>query len=89
MKVVIDIEEFIYEAINNKYCISPPPQKGLLKILWDAIRNSIVLPSEQVCLIDYDRAKSKMVPLDWSVQKWISEVDLSDCISVINKDEVK
>lgn len=88
MKVVIDIEDLTYEGIKNQYCILPP-QKGLLKVLWGAIRNSTVLPSGQVCLIDYDRAKSKMIPLDWSVQKWISEVDLSDCITMINKDEVK
>lgn len=54
MQIVIDIEDNTYEAIEHEYCILPP-QKGLLKVLWDAIHNGTPLPKGHGRLIDADR----------------------------------
>jgi hypothetical protein len=51
MKVLIELKDSTYEAIKNEYCILPP-QKGLLKILWDAIQNGVVFPSNHGRLVD-------------------------------------
>jgi hypothetical protein len=37
-------------------------------------------------LIDADDVKSRMIPLSFSVQKWIGEVELSNCKTVIKEE---
>ena len=44
----------------------------------------VEIPTPHGRLIDVDDVKSKMIPLfDFSAQKWISEVDLSSCKSIV------
>lgn len=54
MQIVIDIDDSTYEAIEHEYCILPP-QKGLLKVLWDAIKNGTPLtPDMSADLLEED-----------------------------------
>ena len=57
MQIVIDIDDSTYEAIKHECCILPP-QKGLLKVLWDAIKNGIPLPKGHGTLKDVDNIKT-------------------------------
>ena len=57
MQIVIDIDDSTYEAIEHEYCILPP-QKGLLKVLWDVIKNGTPLPKGHGRLID----ESDLIP---------------------------
>lgn len=41
--IVIKIDDNTYEAIKHEHCILSP-QRGLLKVLWDAIKNGTPLP---------------------------------------------
>ena len=41
------------------------------------------LPAKHGRLIDADDVKRRMIPLSFSVQKWIGEVELSNCKTVI------
>lgn len=41
------------------------------------------VPEPHGRLIDVNDAKSRMIPLSFSVQKWIDEVELSNCKTVI------
>ena len=43
----------------------------------------VEVPTPHGQLIDADDVKSRMIPLSFSVQKWISEVELSNCKTVI------
>lgn len=72
MQIVINIKDSTYEAIKNEYCILPP-QKGLLKILWDAIRNGTPLPKGHGRIADMDEAI-----------KCIEEVEGEDAIWAIS-----
>lgn len=56
MQIVINIDDNTYEAIKHEYCVSLP-QKGLLKVLWDAIQNSTPLPKGHGRLIDANELK--------------------------------
>lgn len=89
MQIVININDSTYEAIKNEYCILPP-QKGLLKILWDAIRNGTPLPKGHGRLIDADallkdvRDNSESYFADDFAHEW---VDVAP--TIIEADEVK
>lgn len=56
MQIVININDSAYEAIKNEYCVSPP-QKGLLKVLWDAVKNGTPLPKGHGRLVDESQIK--------------------------------
>ena len=43
----------------------------------------VEVPNLHGRLIDADDVKSRMIPLSFSVQKWISEVELSNCKTVV------
>ena len=43
----------------------------------------VELPEKHGRLIDTDDVKSRMIPLSFSVQKWIGDVELSFCKTVI------
>lgn len=45
------------------------------------------LPEKHGRLIDADDVKNRMIPLSFSVQKWIGEVELSNCKTVIEAEE--
>lgn len=46
----------------------------------------VEVPNSHGRLIDADDVKSRMIPLSFSVQKWISEVELSNCKTVIKEE---
>ena len=48
----------------------------------------VELPEHHGRLIDADDVKSRMIPLSFSVQNWIGEVELSNCRTVIEAEEV-
>ena len=61
-----------------------------IEILAEAIKNGTVLPKSHGRLIDVNDIKKRMIPLDFSVQNWISEVELSNCQTIIETaEEVK
>jgi hypothetical protein len=43
----------------------------------------VEVPTPHGRLIDADDVKSRMIPLSFSVQKWVDEVELSNCNTVI------
>ena len=43
----------------------------------------VEVPEPHGRLIDADDVKSRMIPLSFSVQKWVDEVELSNCNTVI------
>lgn len=43
----------------------------------------VEVPDPHGRLIDVNDVKSRMIPLSFSVQKWIGEVELSNCKTVI------
>ena len=43
----------------------------------------VEVPESHGWLIDVNDVKSRMIPLSFSVQKWIGEVELSNCKTVI------
>lgn len=47
----------------------------------------VEVPEPHGRLIDVNDAKSRMIPLSFSVQKWIGEVGLSNCETVIEAED--
>lgn len=47
----------------------------------------VEIPVPHGRLVDADDVESRMIPLSFSVQKWISEVELSNCRTVIEGSE--
>ena len=43
----------------------------------------VELPEKHGRLVDADDVKTRMIPLSFSVQKWIGEVELSNCRTVL------
>ncbi len=76
MQIVIDIPEKHYEEIKNTY----PCKRNYEQ---DLILDGTPLPKIHGRLIDADAVKERMIPLSFSVQKWISEVDLDIYIPTI------
>lgn len=57
---------------------------------WDSMKAGCPLvdvPVPHGRLIDVENVKSKMLPLSFSVQKWISEVGLANCKTVIEAED--
>lgn len=77
MEIVININNSTYEAIKHEYC-AVPPQKGLLKVLWDAIKDGTPLPKgrERLIILSEEVLEREKSAFDFSSQKWISEVGL-------------
>lgn len=71
MEVVINIPDGCYEELNNGQF---PIQEAYRLVAW--IKEGKVLPKGHGRLVDVNAIKKRMIPLDFSVQKWISEVDL-------------
>lgn len=59
MQVVININDGTYEAIKNEYC-ALPPQKGLKKVLWDAVKDGTPLPKGHGRLGDLDELTQRI-----------------------------
>lgn len=73
MEVVIDINEHLYKIIKTLGLVVEDEDAVAVS---EAIRIGKVLPKGHGGLVDIDEIKKRMIPLDFSVQKWISEVDL-------------
>ena len=76
MKVVIDIPE-------NDYKLACNYPDALIACYAHYIKAGVPLPKNHGRLIDADDVKSRMIPLSFSVQKWVDEVELSNCNTVI------
>ena len=76
MKVVIDIPE-------NDYKLACNHPDALIACYAHYIKAGVPLPKNHGRLIDADDVKSRMIPLSFSVQKWVDEVELSNCNTVI------
>ena len=80
MKIVIDIPEYIIEHLKDGSFGARPDDRYTLVT---AVMNGTPLPRTHGRLIDADAVKKLMIPLEFSVQKWISEVDLDIYIPTI------
>ena len=81
MKVVIDILEDRYKDIQR--IAEVQLENCHFKTAEQIIANGTPLPNTHGRLIDADKVKERMIPLDFSVQKWISEVDLDVYVPTI------
>lgn len=82
MQIIIDVPEGEYEELTQIGESTIP--LGLLLNFRKYIRNGTVLPKGHGRLIDADTVKKQMIPLmSFSVQKWISEVDLDVYVPTI------
>ena len=79
MQIVIDIPEETYEAlVINQYC-------GSKSTLENIIVNGVPLPKHhgRLMILSEDKVKENQINLDFSCQKWISEVGLSNATPTI------
>ena len=90
MKLIIDIpEETLNEIKDNVMFTGTIPSE----ILWDvtnAIVNSTLLPKEygRLIILSEKKLKENQIDLDFSCQKWISDVSLSDAtVAIIEADK--
>lgn len=84
MKIVIDIEEKIFEELT-KYDKPAPSGNRLYDSVLLSICNSAPLPENygRLMILSEDKLKENQINLDFSCQKWISEVGLSNATVAI------
>lgn len=76
---------------DEYHCYAPTSNKNNSINVTDNVENwsrpewcpLVEVPEPHGRLIDVNDAKSRMIPLSFSVQKWIGEVELSNCKTVI------
>ena len=75
MQIIIDIPEEVYNR-----CKEYRLQCGEAEVLESAVARGISLPKEhgRLMILSKDKVKENQIDLDFSCQKWISEVDLSN-----------
>lgn len=88
MQIVIDINENLYTRLfdNGDESVSDMSEA------CTAIRKGIPLPKghEQLILLSKDKVKENQINLDFSCQKWISEVGLSNAtVAIIEADKAE
>lgn len=83
MQIVIDIPEFALEAIQRYGLTECKPM--LVENVSNAIKAGTPLPEhhDRLIIISEDRLKENQINLDFSCQKWISEVGLSNATVAI------
>ena len=84
MKILIDISEESYKATCNG-CMLPPDVENVVQ----GIKNGTPLPKGhgRLMILSENRLKENQINLDWSCQKWISEVGLSNAtVKIIKAD---
>lgn len=91
MKLIIDVPEKIYNRYMN-YTDSYVDFVffGEEQMLVRAIRKSTPLPEghEKLIVLSETKLKENQINLDWSCQKWISEVGLSFAtVAIIKADK--
>ena len=85
MKIVIDIPEESYKATCDG-CMLPLDVENVVQ----GIKNGTPLPEghRRLMILSEDTVKERQVKLDFSCQKWISEVDLSYAtVAIIEADK--
>lgn len=84
MKIVIDIKEEIFEELT-KYDKPVPSGNRLYDSVLLSIYNSAPLPENygRLIILSEDKLKENQINLDFSCQKWISEVGLSNATVAI------
>ena len=82
MKVVIDISHNLFESLVKGYDLSELGHHELYK----AVQNGTPLPEHcgRLLILDEERVNDYSVKLgDWSCQKWINEVGISNSVVTI------
>ena len=80
MQIVIDIPEDMYYAIEHRYWSVVNET-----VLLSCVANGIPIPKGhgRLMMLSEDKLKENQMDLDFSCQKWISEVGLSNATVVI------
>lgn len=84
MKLIIDIPEEEYKCVQITGCI------GNKTCIANAIYNGTTLPKGhgKLMILSKDKLKENQIDLDFSGQKWISEVGLSNAtVAIIEADK--
>lgn len=87
MQIVIDIPEESYKATCNG-CMLPPDVENVVH----GIKNGTPLPKRhgRLMVLSEDKLKENQIDLDFSCQKWISEVGLSNAtVAIIEADKAE
>jgi len=85
MRIVIDIDEEDYKRIQD----IPDVFNSLTSRTYSVIRNGTPLQNwhGRLIILSEDKLKENQINLDWSCQKWISEVGLSNAtVKIIEED---
>lgn len=87
MQIVIDIPEDSYKATCDG-CMLPPDVGSVVQ----GIKDGTPLPKGhgKLMVLSKDKLKESQIDLDFSCQKWISEVGLSDAtVAIIEADKAE
>ena len=87
MQIVIDIPEETYKATCNG-CMLPPDVENVVR----GIKNGTPLPKVhgRLMILSENRLKENQINLDFSCEKWISEVGLSNAtVKIIKADKAE
>ena len=87
MQIVIDIPEESYKATCDG-CMLPPDVENVVQ----GIKNGTPLPKRhgRLMVLTEDKLKENQIDLDFSCQKWISEVGLSNAtVAIIESDKAE
>lgn len=86
MRVMVDIPNWLYHAIQEHR------EPIYSQSLGEAVRDGIPLPKGhgRLMILSEDKLKENQINLDFSCQKWISEVDLSNAtVAIIEADKAE
>ena len=89
MKLIIDIDKELKSAVYNCGLFLNPTEK---MSLINAINNGIPLPKGhgKLMILSENKLKENQIDLDFSCQKWISEVGLSNAtVAIIETDKAE
>lgn len=88
-KILVDEKEIIERAYHEaKGLTNITPEDFPILVEWIVQKcNGIKIPVPHGRLVDVNTLKSKGINLEWSVQKWINEVDLSIAPTIIEAEE--
>lgn len=88
MKIVININNSTYETIKHEYC-TDPTQKGLLKVLRDAIKDGTPLPKGHGRIGDLDALENEMINgikagnLEEGYEEYANINNMNDCVQCV------
>lgn len=88
MDIIISIDKEDYNRLKE---YKTAPFHSLTSRVYEAIANGTPLPKghKRLMILSEDKVKENQVNLDFSCQKWISEVDLSNATVTIIEVEKK